>query len=168
MDDIDGEILGHLAENARVSFSGLGAAVGLSANAAAARVRRLEDDGVIVGYTTIVAGDAQRRSTALEVFIDVRLDESTDFDGFAQRLASFKEVADVVHMTGAYDALVHAAVTDTGALDVFLGRLKRECGAGQTHTRIALRSGGGAVSHWSAVSRGARQGARQSATGVRR
>ncbi|NTV39761.1 MAG: Lrp/AsnC family transcriptional regulator [Demequinaceae bacterium] len=140
MDHIDGEILSILTKNARVSFSELGGAVGLSANAAAARVRRLENDGVIVGYTTILAGDAQRPPTSLEVFIDVRLDGATDFDTFASRLSAFREVADTVHMTGPYDALVHAYVPDTAALDVFLGRLKRECGAGQTHTRVALRA----------------------------
>lgn len=141
MDAIDGEILSALARNARVSFSDLGAEVGLSANAAAARVRKLEGDGVIIGYTTIVASDAQRTATTLEVFIDVRLDAATDFESFARRLSAFREVADTVHMTGPYDALVHAFVTDTSALDTFLGRLKRECGAGQTQTRVALRSG---------------------------
>jgi Lrp/AsnC family transcriptional regulator, leucine-responsive regulatory protein len=141
MDRIDGAILDALARNARVSFSDLGRQVGLSANAAAARVRRLEDDGVIVGYTTIVAGDAPARAAALEVFVDVRLDESTDFPAFAAALATFPEVADSVHMTGPFDALVHAFVADTGALDAFLGRLKRECGAGQTQTRVALRGG---------------------------
>ena len=140
MDALDGEILSELTRNARMSFSELGREVGLSANAVAARVRRLESDGVIVGYTTVVADDAERPASSLEVFVDVRLNGSTDFDAFAHRLAAFREVADTVHMTGPYDALVHAFVSDTGALDVFLGRLKRECGAGQTQTRVALRS----------------------------
>lgn len=141
MDSTDSEILGVLMRNARVSLSALGREVGLSANAVSARVRRLENDGVIVGYTAIVAGDAERPVASLEVFIDVRLDASTDFETFARRLAAFREVVDTVHMTGPYDALVHAFVSDTGALDAFLGRLKRECGAGQTQTRVALRSG---------------------------
>ena len=141
VDRIDGEILGILTQNARVSFSDLGREVGLSANAVASRVRRLENDGVIVGYTAIVAGDARGPVASLEVFIDVRLDASTDFDTFSRRLAAFREVADTVHMTGPHDALVHAFVSDTGALDTFLGRLKRECGAGQTQTRVALRGG---------------------------
>ncbi len=143
-----------MAENARVSFSDLGRKVGLSANAVAARVRRLENDGVIVGYTTVVAGDAQRPAASLEVFIDVRLDGSTDFDTFARRLSAFGEVADTVHMTGPYDALVHAYVPDTAALDVFLGRLKRESGAGQTQTRVALRSGTKAAGRGSRMARG--------------
>jgi Lrp/AsnC family leucine-responsive transcriptional regulator len=145
MDGIDGEILGILMANARVSFSDLGREVGLSANAVAARVRRLENDGVILGYTTVVAADVERPVSSLEVFIDVRLDASTDFETFSRRLAGFREVADTVHMTGPFDALVHAFVLDTGALDTFLGRLKRECGAGQTQTRVALRSGNQAL-----------------------
>jgi len=140
MDNTDGEILGILARSARVSFSELGGAVGLSANAVAARVRKLEGDGVILGYTTVVAADVERQVSSLEVFIDVRLDGSTDFGTFASKLSEFREVADTVHMTGPFDALVHAYVQDTTALDVFLGRLKRECGAGQTQTRVALRS----------------------------
>ena len=141
MDRVDREILDALTENARVSLSQLGRMVGLSANAGAARVRRLEDDGVIVGYTTIVAGEALPPAGSLEVFIDVRPDGETDFESFAQRLSMVREVADTVHMTGPYDALVHAFVPDTAVLDVFLGRMKRECGAGHTQTRVALRSG---------------------------
>lgn len=164
MDRIDGEILGVLAAKARVSFSDLGRQVGLSANATAARVRRLEDDGVIVGYTTILAGDAPPPAASLEVFIDVRLDASTSFEAFASTLAAFPEVADSVHMTGPYDALVHAFVSDTGALDTFLGRLKRECGAGQTQTRVALRSGSQAPRSGDQVPRSGDQGPRHGAT----
>lgn len=112
---------------------------------------------MIVGYTAIVAGDARGPVASLEVFIDVRLDASTDFETFSRRLAAFREVADTVHMTGPHDALVHAFLADTGALDAFLGRLKRECGAGQTQTRVALRSGNQAP-------RGARQAPRRGAT----
>ena len=54
MDDIDREILGELTRNGRISFRDLGAAVGLSANAAADRVRRLRTAGVITGFTATV------------------------------------------------------------------------------------------------------------------
>jgi Lrp/AsnC family leucine-responsive transcriptional regulator len=45
MDDIDREILSLLTQDGRLSFRDLGAAVGLSSNAAADRVRRLRRDG---------------------------------------------------------------------------------------------------------------------------
>ena len=47
MDAIDRQITAILVVDGRTSFSALGRAVGLSTSAAAARVRRLEADGVI-------------------------------------------------------------------------------------------------------------------------
>ena len=71
MDGTDREILGELMRNGRISFRDLGAAVGLSANAAADRVRRLRRDGIITGFTaTVDPGAAGRLLVAL---IDVRL-----------------------------------------------------------------------------------------------
>ena len=54
MDRLDREILGILQEDARISYRDLGVRVGLSANAAGDRVRRMRRDGVIRGFTVIV------------------------------------------------------------------------------------------------------------------
>jgi len=48
-----------------------------------------------------------------------------------------------VHVTGSYDYLVHAVVTDPAALDAFVRRLKREAGVAQTFTRLAMREPAG-------------------------
>lgn len=140
MDHIDEKILGLLQENARRSFSDVGSHVGLSTNAAAARVRRLEDDGIILGYTVIAGKDTPGPRGGLEVFIDVRLDSETDYDAFLARIEPIKQIVDAIHMTGPYDYLLRAYSPDTAALDALLRRLKKECGAAQTQTRIALRS----------------------------
>lgn len=140
MDAIDEKILSLLKENARRSFSELGRLVGLSTNAAAARVRRLETDGIILGYTVRTGRDAPRPRGGLEVFIDVRLDAGTDYETFAAKVGPIEQIVDAVHMTGPYDCLLRAYTPDTGALDRLLRRLKKECGAAQTQTRVALRS----------------------------
>ncbi|WP_115787720.1 Lrp/AsnC family transcriptional regulator [Arthrobacter silvisoli] len=140
MDVIDEKILGLLQENARRSFSELGRLVGLSTNAAAARVRRLEADGIILGYTVRTGKEATRPRGGLEVFIDVRLGADTDYETFAGKVGSIGQIVDAVHMTGPYDYLLRAYTPDTGALDRLLRRLKKECGAAQTQTRVALRS----------------------------
>jgi Lrp/AsnC family leucine-responsive transcriptional regulator len=50
MDEIDSAILRLLREDARLPWRELGTAVGLSANAAAERVRRLRRAGIITGF----------------------------------------------------------------------------------------------------------------------
>lgn len=139
MDQIDREILGVLTADARISFSELGRTIGLSTNATAARVRRLEADGVIVGYTVVTGDLALAPPRGLEVFIDLRLGADADREQFVEAVSGMEEIADAVHMTGPYDYLLRAFVKDTSALDGLLWTLKRRCGAAHTQTRIALR-----------------------------
>lgn len=113
--------------------------VGLSTNAVAARVRRMEADGTIGGYTVVTGRSASVPVGGLEVFIDIRLDAATDYDTFTRSIGSMPQVVDAVHMTGPYDYLLRAHTPDTAALDQLLRRLKNECGAAQTQTRLALR-----------------------------
>src|SRR4029453_3878300 len=54
MKEIDSEILKIMREDGRISWRDLGAAVGLTANAAADRVRRLRQAGVITGFAALV------------------------------------------------------------------------------------------------------------------
>lgn len=139
MDALDTQIIGLLQENARRSFSDLGRQVGLSTSATAARVRRLEAEGVILGYTILTEPSGLAERGRLEVFIDLRLDADTDNEAFTNKVADIRDVVDAVHMTGPFDYLLRAYVRDTSTLDKLLRRLKQECGAAQTQTRIALR-----------------------------
>ncbi|RWZ52570.1 Lrp/AsnC family transcriptional regulator [Labedella phragmitis] len=139
MDKTDERILSMLQSNARRSFTDLGHEIGLSANATAARVRRLEEEGVILGYTVVTGTDTPSRRGGLEVFIDVRLRPETDYDFFVGRVSSIGEIVEAIHMTGPSDYLLHAYARDTSALDHLLRSLKEDCGAAQTQTRIAMR-----------------------------
>ncbi len=59
LDDLDRRILGTLQEDARRSYRTVAAAVGSTVPTVSARVRRMEDLGIIHGYT-IVLGDAPK------------------------------------------------------------------------------------------------------------
>lgn len=139
MDAIDNIILGILRDQARISFSELGRQVELSTNAAAARVRRLEATGVILGYRAVLASDAIDPVSGLESFIDVRLHADTDSSTFLAWATAEPVIRDAVHVTGPYDYLLHVVIPNTKALDGLLRRLKSEAGAIQTQTRLALR-----------------------------
>lgn len=101
----------------------------------------METDGVILGYTILAGRETPGPRSGLEVFIDVSLDTDTDYDAFTRRIESIRQVVDAIHMTGPYDYLLRAFVADTRALNLLLRRLKSECGAAQTQTRVALRGG---------------------------
>ncbi|WP_378144172.1 Lrp/AsnC family transcriptional regulator [Cnuibacter sp. UC19_7] len=139
MDAIDEQIIRVLRANGRASFSALGREIGLSTNAAAVRVRRLERSGVITGYQAILGTDAPDEVSGLEAFVDVRLDTDRDSEEFLEWASDVREILDAVHVTGPYDYLLRVHTRDTAALDGLLRLVKREGGAAQTQTRLALR-----------------------------
>jgi Lrp/AsnC family leucine-responsive transcriptional regulator len=138
MDDIDREILSVLVRDGRTSFRDLGAAVGLSANAAADRVRRLRREGIIAGFTALV--DPVAQGGGIEAVVDVKMGPDQDNDGFERAIAPLTAVVEAAHLTGRADYELRVRCADAGELDALLRRLKRECGAADTETRIVLRT----------------------------
>jgi Lrp/AsnC family transcriptional regulator, leucine-responsive regulatory protein len=139
MDAIDGEILRLLREDGRLSWRDLGAAVGLSANAAADRVRRLRHAGVIRGFAATI--DPAAGGRRLEALVGVTLASTTDSDDFAVAAARLEPVIESLHLSGSPDYQLRVACRDTAELDGLLRTLRRRLGAADTETTIILRSG---------------------------
>ena len=139
MDSIDSEILKLLRDDGRLSWRDLGAAVGLSANAAADRVRRMRRVGVITGFAALV--DPAAGGRRLEALVAVVLGPGTDSDEFAVAAAALEPVTEVLHLAGAPDYQLRVACRDTAELDQLLRALRLRLGAADTETKIVLRSG---------------------------
>ena len=139
MDEIDGEILRLLRRDARLSWREVGAAVGLSANAAADRVRRLRRAGVILGFRAEIDPAAGGRQ--LEALISVTLLPGMDSDEFATLSSALVPVSEVLHLAGTPDYQLRVACRDTGELDSLLRTLRLKLGVADTDTKIILRSG---------------------------
>jgi Lrp/AsnC family transcriptional regulator, leucine-responsive regulatory protein len=139
MDATDSEILRLLRADGRLSWRDVGAAVGLSANAAADRVRRLRRAGVITGFTAQV--DPAAGGRRLEALVGVTLAHGTDSDEFATAAAKLDPVTEVLHLAGAPDYQLRVACEDTAELDLLLRALRLKLGASDTETKIVLRSG---------------------------
>jgi Lrp/AsnC family leucine-responsive transcriptional regulator len=137
MDAIDDRILGILATNGRASFAAIGAEVGLSPHGTADRVRRLERDGVIAGYSARIDPAGVGRS--LDAFIDVRLLPATDPEEFERRAAQLTSVREMAFLTGRFDYQLRVACRDADDLNETV-RAIRQGGAAGTETRIVLRS----------------------------
>lgn len=137
LDATDFHILRLLVHDGRASFAALGEAVGLSARGAADRVRRLERDGVITSFTALV--DLGQVGRALEAYIDVRLLSSVDPDEFEKLVRDLPAIRELAFVTGRFDYQVRVACSDAEELDLTVRSL-RQSGAGQTETRIVMRS----------------------------
>jgi Lrp/AsnC family leucine-responsive transcriptional regulator len=136
LDAIDRDILSQLARDARLPFRSLGAAVGLSPNAAADRVRRLRRDGVIAGFTVLI--DPAGAGRPLEALVEVRLARDWDDQRFEAAVARLDTVLEDIHVTGRTDHQLRLACRDTAELNATIRTLRRDCGAAETETRIVL------------------------------
>lgn len=138
MDALDDQILRELRRNGRISFADLGAQVGLSPHAAAARVRRLQDRGVITGFTVTVAAGALDRH--LDAVIDIRLRPETPPEDFEAQAARLPAVREVIFLTGRADYQLRVACNDADDLDRTVRALRQRGGVAATETRIVLKS----------------------------
>jgi Lrp/AsnC family leucine-responsive transcriptional regulator len=138
LDDIDHRILSLLSTNGRASFASIGAEVGLSPHGTADRVRRLERDGVITGYTAKVDLGSVGRS--LDALIDIRLLPNTDPEHFERLVAGLPAVREMVFLTGRFDYQLRVACRDADELNQTIRRIRRDGGAAGTETRIVMRS----------------------------
>ncbi|MDX6622122.1 MAG: Lrp/AsnC family transcriptional regulator, leucine-responsive regulatory protein [Solirubrobacterales bacterium] len=138
MDEIDTQILSLLRANGRASFASIGEQVGLSPHGTADRVRRLERDGVITGYTAKV--DPGQVGRSVDALVDVRLLPSTDPDHFEYLVAGLPAVAELVFLTGRFDYQLRVACKDAEDLDQTVRTVRRDGGVAATETRIVMRS----------------------------
>jgi Lrp/AsnC family leucine-responsive transcriptional regulator len=88
MDTLDRKILSALQANARASLQEIGAAVGLSASPCWARIRKMEEAGVIEGYT--VRLNPLALGLGDTVLVQVTLDSHADntLETFGEMLAT--------------------------------------------------------------------------------
>lgn len=120
LDATDRRILAALRADGRLSNAKLAEQVGLSPTPVWNRVRRLEEQGVITGYTAEI--DQKALGLADTVFIEITLDrhDMAQVRDFGERLARMKEVLEVFLVSGDYDFLARVAVDGTAGYEVFL------------------------------------------------
>ncbi|HUW65482.1 MAG TPA: Lrp/AsnC family transcriptional regulator [Spirochaetia bacterium] len=137
MDNIDSKVLKRLMENGRTTWAELGSLLDLSPPAAAERVKKLEERGVIKGYTALV--DARALGYPLTAFIGVVLDRPQDRGPFLQMVEQLPAVAECHHVAGAEDYLLKVRVPGLPELEKLVSDdLKGLPGVVKTRTVIAL------------------------------
>lgn len=136
LDAIAWKILEALQQNARLSFAELGRTVGLSTPAAAERVRRLEEAGILTGYHAAL--DVQR--IGLPIRAVVRLTIPGGEAQMGRAMAAMKELPEISRchrITGAESFLLEANVVSVRHLEALIDRLSA---LGATSTSTVLSS----------------------------
>lgn len=137
LDSLDLKILGHLGRQARMTWAELAGQLGISPPAAADRVRKLEEVGVIQGYVTQIA--AHSLGYDLTAFIAVTLEHPRDRDDFLAMVHSLPVIQECHHIAGDGDYLLKARCRGTAGLERLLtDQLKEIPGVVQTRTTIVL------------------------------
>lgn len=101
------KILSLLKENARIGIDSISRRVGCGEEAAAAEIKRLEDAGIIRGYTAILNENADA-SASVKAVIEVKVTPKREggFDQVARRIANYPEVTDLMLISGSFDLLL--------------------------------------------------------------
>lgn len=141
LDLVDRKIVSALLRNARLTVTELAEKVGLSASPCWTRMKQLEANGVIEGYTAIV--DQAAIGLRDIVFVEITLAKHDEqiLERFGAELARIPQVLEAHLVSGDHDYLVKVAVTDTADLERFLReQLYRLDGIRQTRSTFSLRA----------------------------
>ncbi len=131
-DAIDIRILSELQKNGRETFAELGRKADLSLPAAAERVRRLEDSGVIRGYAASV--DAARLGYPITAFVRLK-SVPQNYTRFKHVVAGLAEILECHHVTGEDSFHLKLVASSIAHLEELVGKLSA---FGQTTTSIVL------------------------------
>ncbi len=137
LDAMDSKALEALMDSGRMSWADLAVRLGLSAPAAAERVRRLEERGVIRGFSAIV--DPEAIGLDLLAFVAVTLERPDHRDTFLQWVAVCTNVQECHHLAGDDDFLIKLRCRGTRDLErIISDDLKGLPGIARTRTSICL------------------------------
>lgn len=139
-DPTDWKILAILQENARISNVELAEKVHLSPSPCLARVKALEESGLIRHYAALL--DPNAIGLGISVFVQVRLERQSEaaLVAFEGAVAGRSEVMECYLMMGSSDYLLRVVVPDLEGFQQFVvSFLSRIPGVGNIQSSVALK-----------------------------
>lgn len=134
MDSINRKIIAALQENARLSYAELGKRVHLSAPAVAERIRKLEQEGVLTGFT--VGVDLDTLGYPIVAWVQCKVFRTQE-RAFKALVLECDAVVECHNVTGEQAFLIKLAVASMGKLDAILEAF---CDYSDTNTMMVLSS----------------------------
>jgi Lrp/AsnC family leucine-responsive transcriptional regulator len=100
------------------------------------RVKKLEANGVIKGYTALLDGKSVGKD--ITAFIGVSIGNQRDLDLFAAQMLHYADVLECHHVTGDESFILKVKARNTAALEKLLGEIRSVEGVTRTITKVVL------------------------------
>ncbi len=135
MEQTNRTIVSLLSVDGRMSFTELARRTGLSVSAAQQRVRRLEQRGVIKGYTAVI--NAEEIGLPLTAFVSIKPFDPAAPDDAPERLAHLTAIEACHSVAGDESYILKVRVASPRALEDLLQEIRAAANV-STHTTIVL------------------------------
>jgi DNA-binding Lrp family transcriptional regulator len=137
MDETDHQLISLLRQDARVSVAALASRLGVSRGTVTNRIRKLEDDRVIVGYTVRLRPDVQR--SEIKAWMSIAVEGNQTRTVIASLLGE-PGVATLHDTNGRWDLLAELRAENLQDLAKVLERIRLLKGISNTETSIHLET----------------------------
>ncbi|MEA2002890.1 MAG: Lrp/AsnC family transcriptional regulator [Actinomycetota bacterium] len=139
LDETDKAILQLLQADGRISNAEVARRVGLSAPATHARVKRLEETGVIRQYATLLDRETIGYDMVCFISVSLQLHQFDAVEHFKELVQDMPEVLECHHITGEFDYLLKAVFHNRNELQQFVvNRLTPIPGMARLNTSLVL------------------------------
>jgi DNA-binding Lrp family transcriptional regulator len=137
MDSTDLQLLALLRQDARAPIALLAKKLGVSRGTVTNRIKRLEDDGVITGYTVRLRPDTEPNQITAWMSITVEGNQTREV---IAHLLGEPGVAGLHDTNGRWDLLAELRAANLNELAAVLERVRLLKGIGATETSIHLQT----------------------------
>lgn len=136
MNTNDLKIIRRLMSNARATWAELGALIGLSAPAAAERVRKLEESGVIKGYAALI--DPDSIGCGLAALISLTIENPEYRPAIIKKIGELAEILECHHVAGDVDYILKVRCFGTRDLERLISNEIKSFPGVRTKTTVIL------------------------------
>ncbi len=135
MDALDNHLIAALRTDARRSVSDLALDLGVSRATVRARLKKLQDDGQILGFTVVTKGDREDLTIRAVTMIEVT---GRSTERVIRSLSGMPEVRRLHTTNGRWDLVTEIATADLAAFDEVLKKIRLLDGISTTETSLLL------------------------------
>ena len=132
MDELDRKIIRLLSQNARIPVKDIAQEISLTSPAVSSRIRKLEQDGIISGYTVVL--HPPEGHVRVEALISLAVGP-TQHEDLMELLQAEPDVLQCFRVTGTYSFTVKVSCEGVDALERLLNKFQK---IGSTNTQIIL------------------------------